>query len=131
MHYGCQLSNGMKMKVSLNQLVIELGISEQPLQESFTKCNKWVTWSWIVSLWEKCDRYGVRVEFNDTLLKIPREQDKWLMREFVCLGFRKDELERLNRVRLHQQVLFLSDIITANGQGLDERYLRKRRASEQ
>jgi hypothetical protein len=131
MHYGCPSSNGMKMKVSLNQLVIELGISEQPLQESYSKYNKWVTWSWIVSLWEKCDRYGVRVEFNDSPLKMPRERDKWLMREFVRLRFRKDELERLNRVRLYQQVLFLSDIITANGRGLDERYLRKRRAKEQ
>ena len=45
-------------------------------------------------------------------------------------GYGKLELERLNRVRLHQQVLFLSDIITANGRGLDERYLRKRKSNE-
>lgn len=131
MHYGCPSGNGKKMKVSYNQLVIELGISDQPLQESYEKYKSWVTWSWMVSLWEKCDRYGVRVEMNDVPLKLPRERDKWLMVELVRLGFSKADLERLNRVRCWQQVLFLSDIIAANGRGLDERYLRKRSAGEQ
>lgn len=40
-----------------------------------------------VLMWEKCDRYGVRVEFNDSPLKMPRERDKWLMREFVLSDF--------------------------------------------
>jgi hypothetical protein len=78
MHYGCPSSNGMKMKVSFNQLVIELGVLEQPLQESYARYKKWVTWSWLVSVWEKCDKYNIRVEMNDIPLKLPRERDKWL-----------------------------------------------------
>ena len=83
----------MKMRVSLSQLVIELGILDQPLQESYSWYKDLVTWSWLVSLWEKCDRYDVRVEVNDIPLKFSWERDKWLMREFIRLGFSKADLE--------------------------------------
>ena len=67
---------------------------------------------------------------NDIPLELPRERDKWLMQEFVCLGYAKKDLEWLNQVRLFQQVLFLSDILGASGSTLDERYLRRRRKDE-
>ena len=44
--------------------------------------------------------------------------------------FTEDELCRLNRVRLHQQVLFLSCVLGASGKMLDTRYLRKRKEGE-
>ena len=67
---------------------------------------------------------------NDIPLELPRERDKWLMQEFIRLGYTKKALERLNGVRLFQQVLFLSDILGASGSTLDERYLRSRRKDE-
>ena len=95
------------MKISFHQLVIELGISAQPFQESYKDFKSHVTWSWLVSVWEKCEMYGVKiVTKNDIPLELPRERDKWLMKEFPCLGFSKTELERLNQVRLYMQVLF-------------------------
>ena len=53
--------------------------------------------------------YGVKIVMNDIPLELPRERDKWLMAEFLRLGFSKKDLERLNRVRLYMQVLFLSE----------------------
>jgi hypothetical protein len=41
------------------------------------------------------------------------------MQELKSLGFTDEELRRLNRVRLYQQVLFLSDIIGVSGRSLD------------
>ena len=57
-----------------------------------------------------------------------REREKWLMWEFIRLGYSAKDLLRLNRVRLHMQVIFLSDILGASGGDLDEneRYLSKR-----
>jgi hypothetical protein len=131
MHYGCESNVGTKMKMSYNQLVIELGLSDQPMQHSFQRFGKFVTWSWIVSLWEKCDLYDITVEVNDVPICLPRERDKWLMQELKALGFTDEELKRLGKVRLYQQVLFLSDIIGVTGRSLDERYLKKRPANEQ
>ena len=130
MHYGCRSSNGAKMHISLRNLIIELGVFLQPLQEDFDKFHKHVAWCWLVSLWEKCQSYGIKIVFNDTPLELPRERDKWLMPEFERLGYGGKDLIRLNRVRRHQQVLFLSDICGASGSCLDERYLRKRPSSE-
>ena len=52
------------------------------------------------------------------------------MLEFAKLGFDLPTLVRLNRVRLHQQVLFLSCVLGASGKELDEKYLIKRRVDE-
>jgi hypothetical protein len=135
MHYGCPSTIGEKLKISYNQLVIELGLSEQPFQESFATYKEHVTWSWLVLVWEKCDLYGVKILMNDILMndisiKLTQERDKWLMWEFVRVGYKGAELRRLNRVRLYQMVIFLSDILGASGCCLDERYLRKRPVGE-
>jgi hypothetical protein len=50
----------------------------------------------------------------------PREGDDWLMARFMGGGYR---MLTLNRVRKHQQVLFLSDILGAGSELLDKRYL--------
>ena len=106
--------------------MIELGLSDQPFQESFSTYKGHVTWSWLVSVWEKGDIYGVKILMYDIPIEWTRERDKWLMREFERVGYKGEELRRLNRVRLHQMVIFVSDMVGASGRCLDERYLRKR-----
>ena len=48
------------------------------------------------------------------------------MCEFRRLGYGDKDLLRLNRVRLHQHVLFLSDVLGACGTILDRRYFSRR-----
>ena len=45
MHYGCKSNNGLKMKLSFEYIIVELGISDQPLQESYSHYGSWVTGS--------------------------------------------------------------------------------------
>ena len=45
------------------------------------------------------------------------------MQEFVRLNYSGEDLRRLNRVRLHQEVFFLSDVMDASGRAIDRRYL--------
>ena len=130
MHYGCSSNLGMKQRASYEYLVLELGVSTQPLQESYKKYGGWVTHSWLKTLWGKYDLLNIRVEFNDINLRLLRLGDKWLMLELMRLGYSAKDLLRLNRVRLHQQVVFLSCILGASGKELDERSLRKRQPNE-
>jgi hypothetical protein len=111
MHYGCSSTIGEKLKISYNQLVIELGLSVQPFQESFATYKEHVTWSWLVSTWEKCDIYGVKISMNDIPIELTRKRDKWMMWEFARVGYKCEELRWLNRVRLYQMVIFLSDVL--------------------
>ncbi len=47
------------------------------------------------------------------------------------MQFDKDELKRLNRIHLHQQVLFLSDILDARGTAINKKYLQQHPQSKQ
>jgi hypothetical protein len=114
------------MGVSFQELVLELGLTLQPFHEPFQVYKNWVTWSWMTSLWEKCSIYEVRIDILDTELSFPRERDHWLMQLFLLLGYTPAQLEILNRVRIFQQVVFLSCILNAFGSALDEKYLYPR-----
>ena len=52
------------------------------------------------------------------------------MVNFTAAGFGKNKSERLKKVRIHQQVLFLSCVLGASGKSLDAKYLRKRELDE-
>ena len=121
MHYGNQSCLGLKMQNTVEQLVIELGMSSQPFQEDCGSCKLWVTHSWIKSVWEKASRLRIIIDIADIPVAPPRERDSWLMQEFVRLNYSGDDLRRLNRVRVHQEVLFLSDVMDARGRAIDRR----------
>ena len=74
--------------------------------------------------------FKVVIDINDNFLKIPRKVDKWIMQMFVRAGFNKEDLLRLNRVRVHQQVLFMSCVLGASGKYLDKKYMTKRNPEE-
>ena len=93
---------GPTMSTSTEMLIIELGVLFQPFQESFKKYKEWVTWSWMVLVWEKCDMFDVKNFFNDKFFTMPRKGDRWLVQMFVTAGLSKDSLLGLNRVRIHQ-----------------------------
>ena len=92
MHYGCPSNDGLELKVSLEYLIVELGITDQPLQANLEKYGCWTTACWLKSLWEKCFRFKVRVSFNDVPLELPREGDTWLMKKFIDTGFSPKDL---------------------------------------
>ncbi len=77
------------------------------------------------------DRYGFVLTVHNLLLSFPREGGDWLMAQFIAAGYKGEDLLTLNRVRKHQQVLFLSDILGASGGSLDKRYLKVRQIGEQ
>ena len=61
---------------------------------------------------------------------MPRKADKWIMQLFVRAGFNKEDLLRLNRVCVHQHVLFISCVLGASGKSVDKKYMTKRKPEE-
>ena len=62
MHYGCKKIVGLKMQLSLELLTLDMGISSQPLQESYKIFGSWITEGWFKSIWEKVDMFGITAE---------------------------------------------------------------------
>ena len=56
------------------------------------------------------------------LLELLRQGDNWIMVAFMNTGYSLKEVLKLNMVRIHQQVIFLSDMFCAKGKVIDKRY---------
>lgn len=126
MHYGCDTALGHQLSVSINGFIIELGLSDQPFQESYARYASRVTDCWVKRIWEKVDEYGIKVVLKDVPFKPPRKRDKWFMRALEETGIPLRELNIINKVRLPQQVLYLSDVLGPSGKALESRYLYPR-----
>jgi hypothetical protein len=130
-HYGCQSSLGIQMQVTMEFLLTELGISAQPLQESFVRYGKWIMGTWLKSVWEKVDKFWITVKITPLPICPPRGGDKWFMQAAMEAGIANPDKQRiLNQFRCHQQVLYVSDVLDAGGKCLDKRYLDHRKPNE-
>ncbi len=121
-HYGCETAVGCLLQPSVALLILELGMSSQPFTVDFLMCSAWVTDSWVKSLWEKVFIFGITLEEGCPKICPPREWDKWIMPMLVRLGYTAPELLQLNRVRVHQEMLFLLDVMDARETVIDKRY---------
>jgi hypothetical protein len=125
MHLSTASSLGTTMQASLDLLILELGMSSQPFYQDYKRNNKWVTHFWLKTIWEKASHLMINIELGPTSLKPPRgPNDFWLMQRISQLCI-KEEIKRLNRIQLHQQVPFYLDVMGAGGRCLDKKYLRK------
>jgi hypothetical protein len=112
------------MQVTMELLITELGISWHPLQESFETYGKWVTNTWIMSVWEKVSKFNITIEIAPLPINPPRAGNKWFMQAIRESGVMDPkELAIINRACCHQQVLFLSDVLNAGGKSVDKKYL--------
>ena len=75
--------------------------------------------------------FGITVEVCNIPLLQPRNGYKKMIMELKRKGHSTEDLRRLNRVRVHQQMLFLSDVLGASGKSLDRKYLKQRGVGEQ
>ncbi len=121
-HYGCEMAVSRLLQVSVELLILELGKRSQLFTMNFLKRGAWVTESRVKSLWEKVFIFSITLEEGRLKICPPREQDEWIMPTQVQLGYTAPELLRLNLVRVHQEVLFLLDVIDARGTVIDKRY---------
>ena len=126
MHYGCKTSVGSEFQILIELFFLEIGASFQPLHLQFDKYADRTTHCWFNKLWEKASTFGFKIIINNISLKFARRGDKWLMEFFKDAGFSKPEILDLNRVRLHQKLLFLSDVFSEGGRYI-EKILTKRR----
>jgi hypothetical protein len=105
-HYGCQSGLGIQMQVTMELFLMELGISAQPLQESYEQYGKWITSTWLKSVWEKVKMFSITVKIAPLPVCPPREGDKWFMQAAMEAGITNTDKQRiLNRFCCHQQVL--------------------------
>ncbi len=118
------------MKTSYGYLALELGVSFQPLQTSYSRFSFLATHSWMKMLWEKADKFGLTIKTAIGSLAFLRRGDKFLMLVLMERGHSRETIWWLNRVRIHMQVLFLLDVLTVSGNKIDEAVLQPRQPTK-
>jgi len=126
MHFGCQTATGRFMQISYSLFLLELGMSFQPLQLDYQKHNHLVSHTWMKMLWEKVSKFGLTVTIPPHAGGFPREGDRFIMQVILTAGYTPSEVRSINKVRVSQQVLFMSDILTAAGNKIDPEILSPR-----
>ena len=103
----------MQILLQLTQLYI--GKEKSFLQLSYSDNEFLTPPSWIKHLWEFLSSHDIEVDltFPPTFRK-QRTNDLFLM-DFFSSRFSQSDLYRLNKIRLHMQVLLFSDIISYDG----------------
>ena len=129
------VSLGLALKLSVEALAVELEVSSQPLQQSYAKYEKRVTWCWLLSLWKKCSKFKINVCFRNTYtyvgISLTKEKTgSW----WICLL--KKVLPRMNLFGwtkfdcINKCYVFLSCTPGVSGKMLDRKYLEKKRENE-
>ncbi len=126
MHYGCQTATGRLMQLSYSLLLVELGLLFDPLQESYSQFEHLATHSWMKMLWEKLSRFNVKAVVTDVNRSLPREGDQFIMLVLIGSGYSDKTLHCLNQVRVRQQLLFMSVVLTASGNKINPEVLMHR-----
>jgi hypothetical protein len=80
-------------------LYVELGLSFQPLQESYHKYGH-LAHSRMKMLWEKLSMFDVHTVVADLSLKFPREGNQFIMQVLVKAEYTGEALPHLNRVQV-------------------------------
>jgi hypothetical protein len=102
-------------------LLTEMGISSQPLQESYAWYSKWITSTWLKSIWEKVDKFKITIEFAPLPIEPSQEGNKQFMQAALEAGVTNpNEQIRLNCLQCHQQVLYISNVLDAGGRCIDK-----------
>ena len=122
-HYSTGSQIDIALTAAMQYLQLEIGVDRCPFEMDFTVWGPLATDTWVKALWEKIDHYGLILDMDYPTIPLPRENDALIMQKMVDLGIRGAELKRINRVRITQEALFLSDITTPNGRSLEEQLL--------
>ncbi len=125
-HYGCRSGLGIQTSITMEVLLTELGMSPQPLQASYTDYGKWVTNTWLKSVWEKVYKFNITVEIALLPIKPPCKGDEWFMQAVMESGLTNaEELIQIDCYCCHQQVLFVSDVLDTSGKAINKQYLER------
>jgi hypothetical protein len=129
-HVGAKSMVGTQYQMSLELLILELGLTDQPLLLDYEKYKDWVTYCNWTEMWSRMLRFDFKLTVNTVSISPPREGDRWFMRAVEELGFTAEECRIINLIRQHQQVVFESDVFGADGKKIDEKYFRRRRRGD-
>jgi len=114
---------GKQLKLSLENMQVELGLTNLFLNYPYSTYGHLVPHTWITSLWEFLSKYELRIQGWKQSLKCTRDHDISILESFSKKGYSDNDLQQLNNCRIFLQVYSLSDICNAEGDQITRKAL--------
>jgi hypothetical protein len=107
-------STGKLLRVTMEEMQMETGLSRSFFSYSYQVYGCLATRSWIAATWQFLLESSITLV--DPFIKpaLASALDKFLMESFAVVGYRGNDLRRLNECRLHLHALRLSDVCSAD-----------------
>jgi len=121
MHGSIPSFLGDAYRSSLEQLQLEIGVSEPVLETSFARYGHLATDCLLKSIWEFSWKHQIEIRGTETPLPmLQRESDGFLM-ELITTepSMSRRELLGFNRCRLHMETMTLADVTTGDGKAIN------------
>ncbi len=106
------------MQTSFETVFLEFGLSTTPLEDAYNKYSTLCTHSWLRAIWEQCWRFEITLWIKPPIGILPRLGDQFFVQAALQCNLLPKELFTINHICIHQQVLYLSDIMSANGKSI-------------
>ncbi len=116
---GCKTALGNILWTSYSLFLLKLGVSFQPLQSSYCRFSFLATHCWMKMMWEKTDMFGITKQTANSSFQFPWKGKMFLMLVSMDYDHSCKALMCLDRVRVHQQISFMSDVLSLSEQKID------------
>ena len=111
-------TTGKLMRISMQVSQLQIGTEQAFYNLPYDTNVHLETNTWFLGRWQYCDSRLLQMDLAmDVTFKKQRENDVFLM-DLLVTKFSASELEKLNRVRMHLQLLTLADVTSLNGRRL-------------
>jgi len=116
-------TTGKLLLIALSYLQLISGATKPILQQDINQYLQWIKKFWMTSIWSFLSRTQLKLHIPGAWCPTPpRRHNIVLMDHFLCLKFSPGDMTKLNCCRLYLQVIYLSNIATADGTSIGEEY---------
>lgn len=119
-HYNTPSIIGKKLTCSLHLLQLQLGTNSNPFLLSYKRFGHLAPHSWASRYWESIEHFPIRLFLEYNTIAFPRRHDKTIMSFLNQHMPTAAIISSINRCRCYLNLLFLSDIATADGKSIDQ-----------
>lgn len=127
--YDTPTNEGHLLRVSLEHLQLEVGMSSPVFNLDFTQYGFLATPSWLTSLWRFVSTYSIHIDIPDfPLPPLCRTGDRFIMEGILqCPALSREEQVSANRCRLYLQTVVWSDLASGGGTSIRDCFFQVHR----
>jgi hypothetical protein len=119
-HYHSSTNLSRKLEVSLRYLQLQLGTPHNPFTLDYDNWGHLAPLSWVKMMWRSLHHFDIHIYMEYPSIPSPRERDQVVMELIVGKVLDRKMIKSLSRCRGALEIIFLSDMTTADGRYLEQ-----------